>query len=93
MTPVEEADVRPEQALHALAEIRERGLNDQVDVVTHKAVREQPPSIHLDNALQDHEEDLAVPVISEDVVAVVAAGKHVVRGTGFFASRLAWHTQ
>ena len=52
---VEVLGVRAVQAVHAGAEVRRSGLDEQVDVIAHQAVAEAPPLHPLGDAAERRE--------------------------------------
>src|SRR3954453_426885 len=60
-------------------------------VVAHQAVRVHVPAIRLDDSSQDDEQNLAVGVVMEDVLAAIAAWEGMVCGAGLVPARLPWH--
>jgi len=91
MAVVEVADVRAEQALHAIAEVRARSDHHQMKVVPHQAVRPQVPPIRVDDALEQNEEYLPVGVVAEDDHSAVPARKCMVRAIDRVAALLESH--
>jgi hypothetical protein len=79
---VEGARVAAVQVPHARAEVRGRGLHDQVVVVSHQAARVQAPPVAPFDASQEVEEDDAVFAVEHDRRAVVPAGHDVVVAPG-----------
>jgi hypothetical protein len=77
---VERARVLAIQVAHAVGEIRERRLDDEVVVVAEQAARMQPPAVAASNAPQDLDEDSPVPVVHEDRRVVVPFRADVVVG-------------
>src|SRR3954454_22915691 len=51
----------------------------------------QVPAIRLDDSCEDDEKDLTVAVVSEDVLAAIAAWERMMCSAGLLAARLAWH--
>jgi len=79
---VEGAGVLAVQLAHAVGEVRERRLDDQVVVVAEQAPGVEAPAVAPADARQDLEEDSAVVVVQEDRRVVVPFGADVVVGTG-----------
>jgi len=67
---------------HAVRQVRERRLEEQVVVVAEQAAGVDPPAEVPANSLQDLEEDGAVVVVLEDRRVVVPFGRDVVVGAG-----------
>jgi hypothetical protein len=82
MALVEGARVLAVQVTHPVGEIRERRLDHEVVVVSEQAARVKPPAVALSHALQDLDEDGAVPVVEEDRRVVVSLGAEVVVRAG-----------
>jgi hypothetical protein len=80
---VESPCVATVQVTHAGVEVRGRGLDDQVVVVSHQAARVDAPAVAPLDASQEVEEDDAVFAVEHDRVAVVPAGHDVVVGPGY----------
>jgi hypothetical protein len=79
---VEGSRVLAVQVAHALGEVRQRRLDEQVVVVAEQAARVEPPAIAAADALQDLHEDGPIPVIGEDRRVVVPFRPDVVVGAG-----------
>jgi hypothetical protein len=79
---VEGARIAAVQVSHARGEVRGRGLDDQVVVVSHQAARVQAPAVAALDASQEVEEDDAVFAVEHDRRAVVPAGHDVVIASG-----------
>jgi hypothetical protein len=75
---VEGAGVLAVQVAHAVREVRERCLDEQVVVVAEQAARVQPPAVAPAYPAQDVGEDGAVGVVAEDRLVVVALRNDVV---------------
>ena len=80
---VEGAGVAAVQVPHSLVEVRQRGLDEQVVVVTHQAAHVSAPAVAPFDSPQDVEEDDPVPIVPHDRRVVVAAGPDVVVRAGF----------
>jgi len=91
MALVEGARVLAVQVTHPVGEIRERRLDHEVVVVSEQAARVKPPAVALPHALQDLDEDGAVPVVEEDRRVVVSLGTDVVIGAGGEVAERASH--
>jgi hypothetical protein len=88
MALVEGARVLAVEIAHAVGEIREGRLDHEVVVVREQAARVEPPAVALPHALQDLDEDGAVPVVEEDRLVVVPfCADVVVRAGGEVAVR------
>jgi hypothetical protein len=79
---IEGAGVLAVQVAHAVGEVREGCLDEQVVVVAEQAAGVQPPAVAATDAPQDLREDRPVPVVAEDRLVVVALRSHVVVGAG-----------
>ena len=79
---VERPRVLAVQVAHAVGEIREGRLDHEVVVVPEQAARVESPAVALPDALQDLDEDGAVPVVEEDWFVVVPFGSDVVVRAG-----------
>ena len=80
MAVVEGAGVLTVQVTHAVGQVRERRLDEQVVVVAEEAAGVQPPAIAPADPLQDPDEDCPVPVVGEDRRAAVPFRPDVVVG-------------
>jgi len=79
---VEGAGVAAVEVAHAVGEVRDRRLDEQVVVVSHQAAHVQPPAVAALDASQDVDEDGPVPGVAEDRRLVVPARADVVVGAG-----------
>jgi hypothetical protein len=79
------------EVAHAVREVGERGLDDQVVVVAEEAARVQPPAVAPADAPQDLDEDRAVPVVQEDRRVVVPLRADVVVRARFGVAKLSSH--
>jgi hypothetical protein len=79
------------QVAHAVREVGERGLDEQVVVVTEETAGVQPPAVAAADALQDPDEDLAVAVVQEDRAVVVPLRADVVVRAGFRVANRSSH--
>ena len=79
---VEGACVLAVEIAHAVGEIREGRLDHEVVVVPEQAARVESPAVSLTHALEDLDEDRAVPVVEEDRLVVVPLGADVVVRAG-----------
>jgi hypothetical protein len=79
---VEGTSVLAVEIAHAVREVREWCLDDQVVVVAEQAAGVQPPAVGSPDALQDLEEDRSIPVVEEDRRVVVSLRPDVVVGAG-----------
>jgi len=79
---VEGAGVLAVQVAHAVGEVRQRGLDEEVVVVAEEAAGVEPPAIVALDPPQNLEEDLPVVVVLEDRGVVVALRPDVVVGAG-----------
>jgi hypothetical protein len=75
--PVEGLRVPEGERVHPAGERIELTLHDEVEVVLHQAVGEQPPVRAQRGEAQEAQEARAVVVIAEDVAAVDAAHRQV----------------
>src|SRR3954451_16100160 len=88
MALVEGPRVLAVEVAHAVGEIREGRLDHEVVVVPEQAARVESPAVAPPHALQDLDEDGAIPVVEEDRVVVVPLGTDVVvRAGGEVAER------
>jgi len=88
---VEGARVGAVQVAHAVREVRDRRLDDQVVVVPQQAADMGPPVVAALHAPQDVHEDHAVPVVQHDRSLVVTARRDVVVRAGGEVSMWATH--
>jgi hypothetical protein len=79
---VEGTGVAAVEVAHAVGEVRERRLDEQVVVVSHQAAHVQPPAVAALDASENVDEDRAVPGVPEDRGLVVPARADVVVGAG-----------
>jgi hypothetical protein len=84
---VEGAGVGAVQVPHPVGEVRQRGLDEQVVVVTHQAAHMSPPAVAPFDPAQDVEEDDPVSIVQHDRGVVVAADPDVVVRAGFEVTR------
>ena len=82
VTLVEGAGVLAVQVAHAVGEVRERGLDEEVVVVAEQAAGVEAPAIVALDPAQNLEEHLPVIVVLEDRIVVVALRPDVVVGAG-----------
>ena len=80
---VERPGVATVQVPHSLVEVRQRGLDQQVVVVTHQAPHVSAPAVAPFDPAQDVEEDDPVSIVHHDRRVVVAADPDVVIGASF----------
>jgi hypothetical protein len=79
---VEGPGVATVQVPHSLVEVRQRGLDQQVVVVTHQAPHVNAPAVAPFDPAQDVEEDDPVSIVHHDRRVVVAADPDVVVRAG-----------
>jgi hypothetical protein len=79
------------EVAHAVREVRERRLDEQVVVVPEEAARVQAPAVAPADALQDPDEDRAVGVVQEDRRLVVPLRPDVVVRAGFGMAKRSSH--
>jgi len=72
MAVVEGAGVLTVQIAHAVGEVCEGRLDEQVVVIAEQAAGVQPPAVAATDTPQDLREDRPVPVVAEDRLVVVA---------------------
>ena len=77
---VEGAGVLAVQVAHAVGKVRQRGLDEEVVVVAQQAAGVEAPAVTPPDALQDLDEDPAIPVVLEDRSVVVPLRSDVVVG-------------
>jgi hypothetical protein len=82
VTFVEGAGVLAVQVAHAVGEVRERCLDDEVVVVAEQAASVEFPPVAPPDAPQELDEDGAVPVVDEDRGAAVPFRADVVVRAG-----------
>jgi hypothetical protein len=82
MAFVEGTRILAVEIAHAVRQVRERCLDDQVVVVAEQAAGVQPPAVGTPDALQDLEEDRSIPVVEKDRRVVVPLRPDVVVGAG-----------
>jgi len=88
VTLIESARVLAVQVAHAVGEVRERRLDDEVVVIAEQAASVEPPAVAAADAPQEPDEDGAVPVVEEDRSAAVPfRADVVVRADGEIAVR------
>jgi len=75
---IEPAGVSTEKIPHACRKSLHVRLNEQMEVVRHKAVRQRPPGVVFANRRQSREEAVAIRIVKEYLVLVVAPRHHVV---------------
>jgi hypothetical protein len=79
---VERLGVAERERVHPARHSFQLTDDDEVEVVAHQAEREQPP-VRLDGCeAEEAEEAVAVVVVHEDVAAVDAAHREVIRAEG-----------
>jgi hypothetical protein len=79
------------QVPHSLVEVRQRGLDEQVVVVTHQAAHVSAPAVAPFDPAQDVEEDDPVSIVHHDRRVVVATDPNVVVRAGFEVTEGASH--
>jgi hypothetical protein len=79
------------QVPHSLVEVRQRGLDQQVVVVTHQAPHVSAPAVAPFDPAQDVEEDDPVSIVHHDRCVVVAADPDVVVRAGLEVTEGASH--
>ena len=85
---VEGTGVLAVQVAHAVGEVRQRRLDDEVIVVAEQAASVEPPAVAAADAPEELDEDGAVPVVDEDrSAAVPLRADVVVRAGGEIAVR------
>ena len=80
-----------EERLHATSEIRLRRLEHHVEVVGQDHERVDSPTATPDRPTQLLLEAVAVLVITDDVLAAIAAGHHVVDRARVLDAESSWH--
>jgi hypothetical protein len=88
---VEGTRVLAVQVAHAVREVRERGLDEQVVMVAEETARVQPPAVASADALQDADEDRAVGIVQEDRRVVVPLRADVVVRAGLGVAKRSSH--
>jgi hypothetical protein len=79
---VEGTGVLAVEVAHSVGEICQRGLDHQVVVIAEETASVEAPPIAAADALQDLDEDGAIPVVQEDRGVVVPLRPDVVVGAG-----------
>jgi hypothetical protein len=74
---VESLSVPEQQPVHSVRQQPRPGLNDEVHVVAHEAVRVDPPSVAAGYESEQSEERTAIMVVDEDPPAFDPAGGDV----------------
>jgi hypothetical protein len=92
VSAIERACVLAVEVPHAVGEVREWCLDDQVIVVAHQAACVQLPAVPASNALQDPNERVPVGVVEHDRRVVVAARPNVVVRAGGEGTECATHS-
>jgi hypothetical protein len=82
VTLVEGPGVATVQVPHSLVEVRLRGLDEQVVVVTHQAAHVSAPAVAPFDPAQDVEEDDPVSIVQHDRRVVVTSDPDVVVRAG-----------
>jgi hypothetical protein len=83
--------VHTQQPFHAVHQVGLRRFEDQVEVIAHQAVGVNLPFGFAASFRQGREEELAVGIVQDDVVSLIAPAHHMVDGPGVFDSQLARH--
>lgn len=78
---------------HGARQIGPPGVQDEVVVIAHQAVRQQAGVGALQCVAQNRKQDAAVVVILEDGFATITARSHVVRRAGKLDAQGAGHAQ
>ena len=81
MTEVEPLGVPAIQPLHPRGEIAPRGLEQQMVVVPHQAVRMEPPELIADHSPENRKESIAISIIAKDRRALVSPTRHMINST------------
>jgi len=79
---VERPRILAVEVAHAVREVCDGGLDEQVVVVPEQAADVETPAIPAFDVLEDLDEDPAVVVVAEDRLVVVALRRDVVAGAG-----------
>ena len=82
MAFVEGAGVLAVEVSHAVGEVGQGRLDEQVVVIAEQAAGVEAPAVSASDASQDVLEDRAIPVVQEDRRVVVALRSDVVVGPG-----------
>ena len=82
MAFVEGAGVLAVEVSHAVGEVGQGRLDEQVVVVAEQTAGMEPPAVPPSDAPQDVQEDRAIPVVQEDRGVVVPLCSNVVVGPG-----------
>ena len=82
MMNIELLGVLTEELLHPFRKVLLRGLDQQVDVIVHQAVRVTDPAEAADDRVEQPEEALAVGVTEEDLLVSVASRRDVEDAAG-----------
>jgi hypothetical protein len=77
---VEVGHVEAVQPVHPAREPLERGLDEQVVVRSHQAIRVTPPLEAVDHPAQEANEELAIVVVDEEAAVARGASGDVVEG-------------
>jgi ferredoxin len=93
MSFVESLCVAAMQCLHARAEVFVRGLEKQMDVIRHEAIRQAQPPLPPDDLPEDYQVGVTVDVVEVDVAAVIAAGEDMVNAARDLLARLSRHVR
>ena len=88
---VEGAGVLAVQVPHALGEVRQWCLDEQVIVVAEQAAGVQAPAVAPPHAAEKLDENGAIPVVPEDRLVVVSLRPDVVVGAGFEVAMRSTH--
>jgi hypothetical protein len=91
VAPVEPPRVDPVQPLHALGDIRARGLDEEVVVIRHQAIRVAAPAKQLYHLFEQLEESEPVAGVGEDLLSAVSTTRYVVGRAGGLDARRARH--
>ena len=88
---VERACVLAVEVAHAVRQVRQRRLDDEVVVIAHQAARVQLPAVAGRDSVEDVNEGLPVGVVEHDRRLVVAACADVVVPAGDERTEFATH--
>ena len=80
VAPVEPLGIHAVQPVHSSRDVWFRGLDEEVIVVRHQAIRMAHPSQEVHDLLHQLKEANPVAGIDEDLLLAVSTGRHVIGG-------------
>ena len=90
-TPPRPDRISREKVLHPRTEVRSRGLDHEMKVISHDDVTEQIPAMAHDGLLESVDQPTSVRIIAYDLLARISPRHHVIDGAFELDSQSSWH--